>query len=140
MAYIDQATKAAIASNLRKIIPAGWKYSLAINHRSTLILTIQSAPVDLLGAWLERVNERRAQSNDEPLSTRTHASINGYWLADQFTGDLLDTFRAILSAMNAGNHDNSDPQTDYFDVGWYTEIRLGRWDKPFVCAECAQPA
>ena len=31
--------------------------------------------------------------------------------------------------MNVGNHDNSDPMTDYFDVGWYISVNLGRWDK-----------
>jgi len=34
--------------------------------------------------------------------------------------------------MNEGNHDNSDIMTDYFDVGWYISVRLGKWDKPYV--------
>jgi hypothetical protein len=33
--------------------------------------------------------------------------------------------------MNDGNHDNSDIQSDYFDVGWYISINVGRWDKPY---------
>jgi hypothetical protein len=32
--------------------------------------------------------------------------------------------------MMTGNHDRSDSQTDYFDVGWYIEIQFGQWDKP----------
>jgi hypothetical protein len=34
--------------------------------------------------------------------------------------------------MNIGNHDRSDSQTDYFDVGFYTDISIGRWDTPYV--------
>ena len=30
------------------------------------------------------------------------------------------------------NHDNSDAQIDYFDVGYYTHWSVGRWNKPFV--------
>jgi hypothetical protein len=34
--------------------------------------------------------------------------------------------------MNGGNHDNSDVQTDYFDVGWYVDVNIGSWDKPYT--------
>ena len=30
------------------------------------------------------------------------------------------------------NYDNSDPMTDYFDVNFYFDLRLGKWDKPFI--------
>jgi hypothetical protein len=29
------------------------------------------------------------------------------------------------------NHDNSDIMTDYFDVGWYVNIYVGKWNKPY---------
>ena len=38
----------------------------------------------------------------------------------------------VIPAMNVGNFDNSDPMTDYFHVGWYVDVNLGRWDKPYV--------
>jgi len=25
--------------------------------------------------------------------------------------------------------------TDYFDVGWYISVNLGRWDKPYIVSE-----
>jgi hypothetical protein len=37
----------------------------------------------------------------------------------------------IMPLMNAGNHDRSDIQTDYFDVGWYVDVNIGRWDRPY---------
>ena len=38
----------------------------------------------------------------------------------------------VVPAMNIGNHDNSDAMTDYFDVGWYTSINIGNYDKPYI--------
>ena len=37
-----------------------------------------------------------------------------------------------MYALNIDNHNRSDSQTDYFDVGHYTSINLGSWNKPFV--------
>jgi len=34
--------------------------------------------------------------------------------------------------MNIGNFDKSDVQTDYFHVGWYMSVNLGKWDKPYI--------
>jgi hypothetical protein len=31
----------------------------------------------------------------------------------------------------AGNYNNSDIMTDYFDVGWYIEINVGKWNKEY---------
>jgi len=38
----------------------------------------------------------------------------------------------LLVAMSTGNHDNSDIMTDYFDVGWYSNINIGQYHKPYV--------
>lgn len=32
---------------------------------------------------------------------------------------------------NARNYDNSDPMTDYFDVNFYFDLHVGKWNKPF---------
>jgi len=33
--------------------------------------------------------------------------------------------------MMIGNHNNTDLMSDYFDVGWYISINVGKWDKPY---------
>lgn len=38
----------------------------------------------------------------------------------------------FTTPLNIDNYDNSDSQTDYFDVGHYTSINLGSWNKPFI--------
>jgi hypothetical protein len=134
MAYMDQATKAKLAANLKKVMPKGWKYSLAVRNSSTIVCTISEAPADILGE-MTRCSAARALYGDRPAfcgqRNSQYASVNGYWLQNQFD-TLLPTFQMIYSALNDGNHDRSDPQSDYFDVGWYVDVMVGRWNKPFV--------
>ena len=42
MAYVSKEKKQKIAAALKTVMPKGWRWSLAINHGSTLILTIAS--------------------------------------------------------------------------------------------------
>ena len=45
---------------------------------------------------------------------------------------MLAFLNHFLDALNLGNYTNIVIQTDYFDVGWYVDVNIGRWDKPFV--------
>ena len=130
MAYINQTDKARIAAALKNVVPAGWKYSLSINNHSTLCLKIASAPVDIIASMV-------AGEYFDP-ATATTADINGHYIRRAFANDgLADIFMAINDAMNSGNHDNSDTATDYFDVGWYTAMKIGAWNRPFVFTAAA---
>lgn len=122
MAYMNQEKKAKIAAKLKDVVPKGWKYSLRVRNHSTLVMTIASAPVNLM-AEVERVSGRKD----------THTSVNPYHPHHSFD-ESLPVIEAILAAMNNGNHDRSDVQSDYFDVGWYVDINIGSWDKPFKVA------
>lgn len=140
MAYMSQEKKREIAANLKKVMPQGWKYSLSVRHYSTLVLTITAAPVDLMAAYNKHVAESWERRGDK-FTPQTYAQINEYWLGTQFSGELLEIFQRIKAVLNDGNHDRSDIQTDYFDVGWYVDINIGRWDKPFqVIAPKSQPS
>lgn len=130
MAYMSKEKKAVIAAALKGIIPSGWKWSLRINDHSTLVLTIAAAPIDLVAASLRIENATRAR-NGEPMLRATYTDLNPYYLGNYFSGDLLALFERIKAAMNTGNWDRSDSMTDYFDVGHYIGLYLGRWDKPF---------
>ena len=37
----------------------------------------------------------------------------------------------LFEIITEGNHDNSDAMTDYFDIGWYTTVEVGAYDKPY---------
>lgn len=134
MAYMNQERKAIIAAKLKEVMPKGWKYSLGVRSHSTIVLTITSAPVDLM-AEAKRVAEAR-QAHMEPylrgnVTNATHLEVNHYHPHKQFDVS-LPVFERIIAVLNEGNHDRSVAQADYFDVGWYVNVNVGRWDKPFT--------
>ena len=50
--------------------------------------------------------------------------VNHYYISDTFSGDRKKFLLELKKAMMDGNWDNSDTQTDYFDVGWYIKILI----------------
>lgn len=131
MAYMNQDRKQVLAAALKKVVPAGWKYTLAVRHHATIVMTITEAPVDLIA----EINA--SEPRERAAVGRT--SLNSYHFERAF-GPSLETFKAIFAALNTGNHDRSDLMTDYFDVGWYVDVNIGRWERPFVCTAAAVAA
>ncbi len=131
MAYMSQERKAEIAVELKKVMPHNWKYSLGVHHHSTLQLTISAAPVDLVNEYLEFVRRNARPDSGWFEHKNDYVQVNEHHLDTQFEGKRLAQMQAIKSAMMKGNHDNSEPMTDYFDVGWYISIDFGRYNKPF---------
>ena len=58
--------------------------------------------------------------------------VNPYWYKDHFNGESYHFLSEVIPAMNAGNWDESDIQTDYFNVGWYVDVNIGKWNKPYT--------
>jgi hypothetical protein len=134
MAYMNQENKAKIAANLKKVVPAGWKYSLAVRNHSTLVFTLRQAPVDILGNIRGAVEAKGNAYDDSPnkVKVETYWQVNPYYVESQFTGEVRDVMLRIKDALNDGNWDKSDIQTDYFNVGWYVDINIGSWNDPFL--------
>ena len=134
MAYMNQERKAKLATGIKAIMPKDWKYSLSTDGYS-ITMTIMSAPVDLIAEVTRNLTEARRERGDDAYDYASNPikdiDVNTHWLQNYFD-DSLKTFEAIVKAMNEGNHNRSDSQTDYFDVGWYIHVKIGRWDKPFT--------
>jgi hypothetical protein len=125
MAYVDQDKKAKIAAALKPVMPKGWKYTLAVSNHSTIVLNIASAPVDIIAALVPSEYRKPAEM--------TYAQIYHKRVDECFTcADLTATFEKIADALNLDNFDKSDSMTDYFHVGHYVDINVGKWNKPFA--------
>tara|TARA_A100000164_G_scaffold269404_1_gene241287 strand:+ start:13 stop:360 length:348 start_codon:yes stop_codon:yes gene_type:complete len=112
MAYMNQEKKKTLAPKIKEILKKyNMKGTLSVDNYSTLNLNLKSGSIDF--------------ETDQ---------INEYWYQDHFKDnpEALDFLSEVIPAMNVGNHDNSDIMTDYFDVGWYSRVRLGKWDKPYI--------
>jgi hypothetical protein len=57
--------------------------------------------------------------------------VSHHW-TDHFDGKAKEFLDKAFEIMFEGNHDNSDIMTDYFDVGWYCDINIGKWDRPYT--------
>lgn len=144
MAYMNQQKKLCIADALKKVVPKDWKYSLAVRHHSTIVMTIRSAPIDFMQMEADRLRTelRRGHSYVDPnhiaayIGELEHGEVeyfqlNEFQVATQFPGEIGATLAKIVAVLNTGNYDNSDLMTDYFDVGHYISLRIGDYGKPF---------
>ncbi len=144
MAYMNQEKKAAIKAELAKVMPKGWKYSLGVHNYSTIALTISAAPVNLIDQYVEFIKLNKLpqvagnqydtdnlNARIDYVSKKQELQVNEFWLEEQFDGEVLSIMQKIKAALNLNNHDNSDSMTDYFDVGYYVNISIGKWNKPF---------
>ena len=67
---------------------------------------------------------------------KTHEGVNQYWIDDSkvLNEEGKKLFKFIKETTDRWNWDNSDSMTDYFDVNFYLDLNVGKWDKEFeVC-------
>lgn len=122
MAFMCADKKRDIAPYVRNILKKfKMKGTLGVNNHSTLVLNIKSGKLDLLGNY-EKMTNREV----------SYIQVNQYRINLDFDGECREFLESIVSAMNVGNHDNSRPEEDYFDVGWYISINVGKWNEPYV--------
>jgi hypothetical protein len=144
MAYFNQQMKAEKAPKIKAIFKKyGVKGSISVSNHSTLIVTISSGSIDFIGNF-NCVAGRTAEwkwkhsGRDFRPVTDGNIQVNHYWMDEHFDGIALACLEELNSVMNEGNYDNSDVQTDYFDVGFYTDINIGKWNKPYVYTETSE--
>ena len=138
MAYMSQERKAKLAPAIKAVLKKyGVKASIAVNNHSTLVVNIKSGKIDFIENFIQtdaNVMHGRKMSQDQIDYIRKNQSldVNPYWYKEHFSGQALAFLSQVIALMNKGNHDNSDVQTDYFDVGWYVDVNIGRWNKPYT--------
>lgn len=134
MAYMSQDRKAALAPAIKAHCKAyGVKATIAVRHHSTLVVNIKSGKLPLVDNYYDTVLPEFAHRypNHTPPARQNYCDVNPYHAGDHFTGACRSFIVRLLELMNIGNHDNSDIQTDYFDVGWYKDVNIGSWNKPY---------
>jgi len=135
MAYMNQERKAKITKMLKPIL-AKYKVkgSLSVRNHSTIVLTLKSGAIDFIG------NSNKVCGNDfyqvqrgfKP-NTTGYDQINPYWFQDHYDGDakafLTEAFKALKSA---DWYDESNAMIDYFNIAYYVDINIGKWDSPYI--------
>jgi len=117
MAYISQADKAELAPAIKAVLKKyGMKGSIAIKHHFSLVVNIQSGPLDF-----------------DHTHGDGYTQVNTYNIDRHYTGIAKQFLTELLTAMKGTKwFDRSDIMTDYFHVAYYCEINIGKWNKPYV--------
>ena len=132
MAHMNATKKAILAPQIKAVLKKyNTKGSIAVRNYSTLVVNLREGSVDFVGDMTDCGAEYYYS-----LAETNVGSVCEYWLADHFKDNTLNFVRELCEAMNnsptISNHDKSDYQTDYYDVGWYIDIRVGKDSKPYV--------
>jgi len=125
MAYMNQERKKELAPAIKAVLKKySMKGTIAVRHHSTLVVNVKSGPIDF----------------GEYTHGDGYIQINTYHTDSHYEGDAQAFLRELIDAMNAGNFDKSDAMTDYFHVGWYIDVNIGGWNKPYQYTGPAKPA
>ncbi len=133
MAFMSQEHKKSLAPAIMAVCKRyGVKATISVDHHTSLVLTIKSAPFDLIANRNKIVTEYAERRGDPVYLAKDYFQVNTHHIDSGFSGKSRRFLNRVLAAMNEGNWDKSETQTDYFNVGWYVDVNIGRWNKPFV--------
>lgn len=132
MAYMSQENKKSRSPYIKSILKKyELKGNLSVRHHSTLVLTIREGKIDFIGNYNQTGNDDPYSHNNRFEPAKDYIQVNEYYYKEHFTGIAKECLGELREVMNVGNHNNSDPMRDHFDVGWYVDIKVGEWDKPY---------
>lgn len=113
MAYMNQEKKNALAPAIKEVLKKhGAKATIGVRHYMTLVVKVKA---------------------NEQLGLAESRTINPYWYQEHYKDNattiaFLDDLFAACNGQFEGsaytNHNRSDIQTDYFDVGWYVDVEI----------------
>ena len=119
MAFISKEDKNAKATLLRAL---GKKYdiklSVARHNYSTIVLNIYQGKIDFFSEYNLKDDSGYIQ-------------VNHYRINYDFCGESQEFLNECYRILNANNYNNSDSMIDYFDVGFYIDINIGKFNKPY---------
>ena len=116
MAYVSQKDKAKLAPEIKKVLSKyGMKGSISIRHHSTLVVTLQSGSIEF-----------------DHSHGDGYTQVNVYHIDSHYEGKAKAFLTELLAAMKGPDYfNNDDAMTDYFHRSHYTDINIGKWNKPY---------
>jgi len=113
MAYMDQERKSIIAANLKPVLKKyGVKGTLRVRDNSVIVLTLKSGKIDF---------------------GSTRDQVNPYWFHEHYEGVAKDFLTEAFAALrSAGWYNNTRSEIDYFDIAYYVDVNIGKWNNHYV--------
>ena len=122
MAYVSQEMKKELAPAIKAVLKKyRMKGSIAVNNHSTLEVNLSEGYVDCISKG-ERILGLGGVSKN----------VNVYHIDEWYEGVAKNFLNELLDAMKGPKYfNNDDAMTDYFSRSHYTDINIGKWNKPF---------
>jgi hypothetical protein len=91
------------------------KGSISIRHHMSLVVTIQSGSIEF-----------------DHSHGDGYTQVNVYHIDSHYEGKAKAFLTELLAAMKGPDYfNNDDAMTDYFHRSHYTDINIGKWNKPY---------
>ena len=120
MAYISKEDVKAIREELKVTFPE-LKFGVKKMHGGSngVSVTIKSGKVDFTDCFTHGDG---------------YIQVNEYHIDRHYAGKKREFFNELLAAMKGPKYFNDDDaMTDYFSRSHYTDINVGKWNKPYEC-------
>jgi len=113
MAYVSQEMKSKLAPAIKAVLKKyNMKGTIAVQNYSTLVVNLKEGPINF--------------GND-------YIQVNVYWINDHYAGKAKAFLSELLEVMKGPDYFcKDDSQTDYFHRSHYTDINVGKWNKPYT--------
>jgi hypothetical protein len=132
MAYFNSEKKAKIAPAIKAVLKKyNLKGSLAVHHHSSVVLNIKSGPIDFIGNCNELAKKDAEWKGQTYYEAKNSIQVNVYHVDSHFSGVARDALEELIAVLNTDNYDKSDIMSDYFNVGHYVDVNIGKWDSAY---------
>ena len=131
MAYYSQDRKKTIQPRIKSLLKEyGLKGSLSVRNHSTVVLTIREGELDFIRNYNSIIDIPNSHNRNASHQSG-YMDVNVYWYKEHFNGKWLEFLEKAIPLLNEDNFDKSDIMTDYFHVGWYVDVNIGKWNKDY---------
>ena len=116
MAYISQKDKKDLSVGIKKVLKKyGCKGNIGVKNHMSLYVDVMEGPIDF-----------------KHTHGDGYTQVNTYWIDDHWSGVAKDFLNELLTEMKGKKYfNNDDIQTDYFCRSHYTDINIGKYNKPY---------
>ena len=117
MAYVSQEMKKELAVGIKAVLKKyGCKGNIGVRNHMSLYVDVMEGPIDF----------------EDYTHGDKYIQVNTYWIDDHYKGIAKQFLNELLAEMKGKNYYNNDnAQFDYFDRSHYTDINIGKWNKPY---------
>lgn len=140
MAYVSQEMKKSLAPAIKSVLKKyGYKGSIAVDNHSSLVVNIKEGVADFIGMANAKNKEIAERRNGRYYPSEGYIQVNTYY--PEHYGEAQEFLEELIAAMKGtGWYNNTDAQIDYFDIAYYLDINVGKWNKPYVCTALEEAA